>query len=366
MFKARFQQISPLMREKDLDALLACRPSNIRYLTGYRGEDALLLVRRRSMVLITDGRYTEEAGRAVRPLERAGVHCRIMNREGSFHNALERLFRKPASVGVEEEEVSHAFWKRIKKALPKGSRLHKADNLLTSLRRTKDRSEAALIRKAVKVAELAFEKLRSAIHPGMKEIEAARKLDEFMLQLGAEGPSFPTIVASGPNSSRPHHESGTRRIRRNDIVLIDWGARWKGYVSDLTRVLFTGKIRPEWENAYRAVLKAHEAALQAAGKGVPLAEPGEAVREILRQRRLDDGILHGPGHGIGLDIHEQPGLSNKAVGELMKGDFFTIEPGIYRKGGFGIRIEDDYYVDSKGRPARLSRLPRDLHWASGG
>ena len=360
MDEGRLKALRRLLRARRLDGLLLTAEADIRYLTGYRGEEAALVVRRGRPALVTDGRYAEEAGRA---LGRSGGRFRLVVRRGPLAEAVAGLFRRPVALGVEEETVSHRLWKALRRALPPGSRVRSAGGLVAGLRRHKDAGELRAVRRAVRLAEEGFLAFRRRLRAGLTERQAARLLEDCLLEAGSEGFPFPVIVAAGPNSSRPHHRPTGRKIRRGELVLVDWGARYRGYCSDLTRVLFLGKIRPAWERAYEAVLEAHLAACRAARPGAALGTPEEAARRVLRERRLEERFLHGLGHGIGLEVHEPPALSAGSKGRLEPGDCFTVEPGVYLAGRFGIRLEDDYRLAAD-RIERLSSLPRELSWAA--
>lgn len=364
MFRERLKSVGAAMRAEGVSALLTTHPPNIRFLTGCRGEDAALLVRSSSLALTTSALYLEEARLSLKPLSREGVKAKVLSMKRGLLETAVRLFRKAVVLGVEEACLSYVSWKKLRKVLPKGSRIKATDGFLGSLRRSKDQQEVRTIRRAVAISERAMEVFRRILRPGMTELEAARGLEGCLFDAGAEGLAFPIIVASGPNSSRPHHVPGSRKIGRNDLVLVDWGARYGGYCSDLTRVLFMGRIRPKWREAYQAVLASHEQAAASAARDVHLSAVDRAARVSLRRKGLVDRFLHGLGHGVGLEIHEAPWLSARSKGMLASGDCFTIEPGVYFEGKFGIRLEDDYWIDRQGRAVSVSRLPRDLEWAS--
>ncbi len=234
------------------------------------------------------------------------------------------------------------------------------DTTSTTLRLRKDASEIRAITRAVRLAERAFLELiaQGAAHfIGRSEGQLAAELDHRMRDLGAEGPAFETIVAVGANSSRPHHRPGRRRVRKNEIVLIDWGARLAGYVSDLTRVVFTGTIPPKLAEMYEVVLSAQRAGFRSIRPGVQFGSVDAAAREVVRLAGFGERYLHGLGHGIGCEVHEAPALRRGASERLKSGVVVTIEPGLYVPGRGGIRIEDDILVTPQGA-RRLSRLPR--------
>jgi Xaa-Pro aminopeptidase len=249
----------------------------------------------------------------------------------------------------------------IAKALPRLKVLAVNDAVGPS-RIIKDELEVGAICQAIKIAQDAF---RALIARGRKgfvgrtERAVAAELDYLMRQAGADKSSFDTIVAAGPHGSLPHYRPGDTRIKAGDPVLIDWGAKLRGYCSDLTRVVFTGTIPPELAAAYEATLDAQAAGIKAVKAGISLKSPDSAARAALGRAGLAEKFVHGLGHGIGLEIHEAPGLAQTASGRLKAGMVVTVEPGVYLPGIGGIRIEDDILVTKQGS-VRLSTLSSRL------
>ena len=337
-------------------ALLVTAPADVRYLSGFRGEDSFLLLGPGWASLITDSRFAEQAEG-----ECGGVE--VLVRSGPIFAAVADALRgrKVRSLGVQAEHLTLAGRGRLQAAV--GSRrLRELSGVAAELRMVKDDAEVATIRRAVRAAEKGFGELIAAGAKGLvgrSERDVAAELDYRVRQAGAEGPSFETIVAAGPHASLPHYRPGATRLRRGHAVLIDWGARLGGYCSDLTRVIFLDRIPPRFGEMYEAVRLAQAAAIDSIRSGVARRTPDKAARMILRDAGLDELFTHGLGHGIGLDIHEAPSVSRAAGGRLRAGMVVTVEPGVYLPGEGGIRIEDDVLVTPDG-VRRLSRLSRDL------
>jgi Xaa-Pro aminopeptidase len=224
---------------------------------------------------------------------------------------------------------------------------------------TKDETEITAIQESIRIAEAAFRRVVPRIRAGMTELDLAANLQHEMIRLGAEGASFPIIVAEGPNSSRPHAKPGKRRIGVGSAVLIDWGAVVGHYCSDLTRVVFIRRIPPRFRRMYQSVLAAQLEAIGAIRPGVRMCDVDAKARNLLAKAGIGHRFTHGLGHGLGLDIHEAPRLARKVVDRLEPGMVVTVEPGVYFPGVGGVRIEDDILVTETGAKV-LTSLPKDL------
>jgi len=272
--------------------------------------------------------------------------------------------RKVRRLGVEGDSMTLTFRSELAKALPK-LRIKAFGGELAALREVKDAAELRAIRKAVRVAERAFRDLLVGGRRGLlgrTESQVAGELDYRMRLRGAERAAFDTVVAAGPHAAMPHYRPGSTPIRRGDLVLIDWGAVVAGYCSDLTRVVFTGRIPPQIARTYGLVLRAQSAAASAARPGAPCRSVDAAGRGVIERGGYGDAFVHGLGHGIGLQVHESPGLGRPGRQRLRAGMVVTIEPGIYIPGVGGVRIEDDVLI-TRAAPRRLSRLSRRLEEA---
>jgi Xaa-Pro aminopeptidase len=343
-------------KQAPVDALLVTRVEDVRYLSGFTGEDSFLLVGPSCNVLLTDGRYLEQARRDCEGIE---VH----GREDSLAKAAAMFAKKHRirRLGVQAEDITVLLQEQLR-ALLKGGRTVPVRNVLSRLREVKDDREIKAIRRAIRVAERAFRRLTSRGRRalvGRSERDVAAELDYLMRIEGASGPAFETIVAAGANASRPHHRPGSRRIGHNQAVLIDWGAKVGGYCGDLTRVVFTGTIPREIAKLHDVVNRAQTAGIGAIRPGAMCKSADAAAREVVCGAGYAEKFLHGLGHGIGLAVHEGPSLAAGCQKRLRVGMVLTVEPAIYLRGLCGIRIEDDILVTRSGRE-KLSTLPRSL------
>jgi Xaa-Pro aminopeptidase len=350
----RARRVRRELHSRRLGGLVVTSPVDVGYLSGFSGDDSWLLVGRRTVTLITDRRFDEQAERETR-----GV--RIVVRKGPLAEALggEMKGRSGRWLGFDPESVSVAVKGRLRKALGR-VRLVEAPGLVGGLRVRKDAFEQRTIRRAIRVAEAAWREFRNRIRPGMTERLLATELDHQMRLAGADGPAFPTICAIDASAAMPHAVPGNRRLRRGSVLLVDFGARVGGYVCDLTRTLFAGRIDPCARRVYEAVRAAQGAAVSRVHPGAAFTEVDAAARAVLGEAGLAGAFDHGTGHGIGREVHEPPTLGPRAgKGTLEPGMVVTIEPGVYLRGTFGIRIEDDCLVTKTGRRV-LTRVEKDL------
>jgi Xaa-Pro aminopeptidase len=345
----RVRTIRADLGKRRIDALILTRPADVTYLTGFQGEDSWATVTRNAVYLVTDSRYTEQARKEC-------VRTTIVERKGPIAEAAGWLLGKLRSVqtaGV-DSSISLALYRTLKKSasIP----LKAVGNPVEGPRSRKDQAEIAAIRAAASIAATAFEKAARRIKPGITESELAGLLDLEMRRLGAKV-GFETIVAFGPNASRPHHQPSQRKLGPRDTVLIDFGARYEGYCCDITRSFAFGKPTPAYRRAYEVIEQAQAAAIEAARAGAALTDVDAAARKVIR----DSGLPvygHGTGHGFGLEIHEIPFLKEEAKGRLEAGQVITIEPGIYIPGKLGVRIEDDILITETGREILTTQCPR--------
>jgi Xaa-Pro aminopeptidase len=342
--KPRLKKILKKLAQENLDGLIVSTPANIAYLTGFNSSDAYLLVSKKENVYFTDSRYTEEVKpklKEVATLQRINGSVFELIAKTSLDSGLSR-------VGFEERHMPYAEYKKIKECFKAKSYLIPTHNLIETLRQVKDAQEIVEIKEALKVTTLAFEFIKGFIRPGMKELEVAGELERFIRYHGASGAAFDVIVASGPNSAFPHHRPGERKIQTNEPVLIDAGVDYSGYKSDLTRVYFLDKINSLTRRIYGIVLKAQEKAINRIKPGEDIAVIDALARKYIADKGYAKYFGHSLGHGIGLETHEAPAISAKNDGILLPGMVFTVEPGIYLPGRFGIRIEDLVLVKNKG------------------
>ncbi|MEP0842486.1 MAG: aminopeptidase P family protein, partial [Phycisphaerae bacterium] len=339
------------IQEKHVAGYLVTSRADQYYLTGFDGEDGAALILPERVHLLTDGRFKDVVRRDA-PWARAWV------RMGPLAEQLGRLVRKLRlkTVGFQPAALTVAALNDFRKAV-RPARLVPMPPIVRELRAIKDRSEVSAIERAIRVAEEAFGALLRRIRIGWTERRIAAELLAEMLRRGAAGPSFPIIVAEGPNSALPHARPGDRRVRAGSVLLIDWGAVVDHYRSDLTRVVFIRRIPPRFRRMYGQVLEAQEAAIRAIRPGVPMSAVDAAARRRLQKAGLARYFTHSTGHGLGLDIHEPPRVAVKIDEPLQAGMVITIEPGVYLPGVGGVRIEDDVLVTPQGGRV-LTRVPK--------
>lgn len=323
-----------LLEAAGLPALLISDLTNIRYLSGMQLSSGLLLATSKAYVLYVDPRYEDGARRnvlkdvSVRPLDRLAADM-----------------KRVPECGYEEEDVSMARMRRWKKSFP-ATRLTRAPQAVEEFRRVKDEQELKKMRRAIRITHEMFRRVPSALRRPVTEKALAWKLETWARELGADGMSFPPIVAFGTHSASPHHEPTTRVLQRGHVVLVDAGAAFQGYKADMTRTYFTAQPTDAQAAAYRAVEAAKEAAEALVRPGALTTDIDAAARAALRDHgKLDAYLTHSLGHGVGLDIHEGVSLSVRSEPRpLLPGEVVTVEPGVYFPGKFGIRLEDTLIV----------------------
>jgi Xaa-Pro aminopeptidase len=339
----------PLREKKQIKSLLVTKPANVTYATGFLGDDSWALITNRAVYLLTDSRYIEQAKNEC-PV------CRIIERDRPMVEAAAELLKKLKSVQTVavEKSVSLAAFEALKKHVK--VRLKTVANIIESARSIKDKSEVAAIGAAARIAAQALRQTFAHIKPGITENELAGRLD-FQIRKAAATNSFETIVAFGPNASRPHHQPTSRKLRKNDTVLIDFGVRFKGCCCDITRCFVVGRPNRFYKKVYNAVQQAQTAALKMIKAGVAAKKVDAAAREVIRKSGLPV-YGHGTGHGLGLEVHEEPVISADSNAKLQPGMVFTIEPAVYIPGKLGIRIEDDVLVTETGSKIFTRNCPR--------
>jgi len=348
------------LKSAGADALLVTSPVNVRYLTGFTGEDSFLLVGRDSTVLVSDSRFETQI-----PEECPGLDVHIRPRTKTITDAVGEVVSRSKlnKLAFESGTTSYAQWQALAQTVKSLELVPHAD-LVETLRVIKDDDEIAEIRAAIQQAERGFQLLKASLSPEMTEQQAANELERAMRHFGAKQGGFDSIVAVGPRAALPHARPTSARIGDAGFVLVDWGARNSaGYHSDLTRMIVTGTISPKLEKLYRVVLQAQRRGIEAVRPGALGGEVDSAARNAIGQAGFGKNFGHGLGHGIGLEIHEGPRVTQNSKVELKPGMVITIEPGVYLPGWGGIRIEDDVLVTRTGHEV-LTSLPRDLEAAA--
>ncbi|GAA0541447.1 X-Pro dipeptidase [Saccharopolyspora subtropica] len=334
------------LRERELDAMLVTDLLNIRYLTGFTGSNAALLVHaadepgaEERTVFCTDGRYLLQAEKQVPDLER------ILDRASDLALAGHVATAGYRRVGFESQHVTVDGLDALA-AQADGAELVRAPGLVEQLRLVKDESEIEALRMACAAADRALADLieHGGLRPGRTELEVARELEARMLDHGAAGPSFDTIVAAGPNSAVPHHRPTDAVLAEGDLVKLDFGALVDGYHSDMTRTVVLGRAADWQREIYQLVQAAQTAGCGAVRVDADVRAIDTAARQVIEDAGYGDRFLHGLGHGVGLEIHEAPTLSQRGDGRICAGMAVTVEPGVYLAGQGGVRIEDTLVV----------------------
>jgi Xaa-Pro aminopeptidase len=352
----RREKLKKTLKADSVDALLISSLVNVRYLTGFTGSDAALLLMRNRAIVLSDGRYTTQLGEECPTLE---IHIRPTGT--TMNDAVAEVAGKLGlrRLGFEASALSFADFEALREKLP-AIELAPIRDRVEALRSIKDRDEIAAIRVAIDMAERAFVMLRAGLRGRDSEKDTADALEGYLRRCGAASASFPTIVAVGPRSALPHaRPSASARIEDGDFVLVDWGASGPPYKSDLTRVVVTGTVSPKFEKVYRTVLAAQERAIAAIRPGVMARDVDAEARSVIEEAGFGRFFEHGLGHGLGLDIHEAPRLRKDSDVTLQPGMVITVEPGVYLPGWGGIRIEDDVLVTPDGCEV-LTHVPRAL------
>lgn len=351
----RLDRLRALFEDARVEAVLVSSATNVRYLTGFTGSAGMLWVDTDRAVLVTDGRYRVQAPEQ---LAAAEVDVEVDTTANGLANLLGVLSAGVESVGLEAGAVTWSDQRWLDDLL--NAQVIATEGLVELLRAVKDEGEVARIAAAAAISDLALSEVVSSFVDGAIEADLAALLDHAVRTQGGADRAFETIIAGGPNSSLPHARPGLRALEFGDLLVCDFGAVVDGYRSDMTRSMRVGGTGSGVEaEMLVAVLEAQSAGLSLVADGVPLADVDAACRSVLNEAGLADAFCHGTGHGVGLDIHEGPGISSSATGNLRSGQVVTVEPGAYIAGLGGVRWEDTVLVTDKGhRP--LTRSPKTL------
>jgi Xaa-Pro aminopeptidase len=358
----RLARLRDSFDEHEIDALVVTTLANIRYLTGFSGSAGILTVTRAGALLTTDGRYRTQSAEQI---ERAGAGTQVeivIGPVSEQRKAAQGAVSEPpaARVGLEADSVSWSA-QRTWAELLDGERLVPTSNVVEAFRARKDEAEIARMEHAAAIADAALFEVLPLMSEGVTEEQFALELDTAMRRGGAESTAFDTIVASGANSAKPHHRPGGRRIERGDPVVVDFGATFEGYRSDMTRTFCVG-VDPEGELAriFEVVGTSQAAGAASVRPGISAKEVDDVCRAVIAEAGWADRFEHGTGHGVGLDIHEAPTVSQLGTAILAPGFVVTVEPGVYVPGHGGVRVEDTLVVTEDGARA-LTRFTKDIH-----
>lgn len=339
MTQQRVDGLRARLKEENLDAVLISQPESRQYLSNFTGSAGFLFVSANKAILATDFRYTEQAGIQSPAFE-------VFRMTGAMDTWLPELVTSLSAtkLAFEAEDMTVASHQRLSKALEKiegkPPDLIPTESFIEPLRRLKDAEELASLQKAIDASDNAMNAITAVLRPGMTEREVGWKLEQAMRDNGADGPSFDTIVASGPNAAKPHHSPSDRELRTGEPIVIDMGAKVSGYCSDLTRTVHLGEADDMFRKIYDIVHSAQLAAIATVSEGLTGDETDALSRIIIEQAGYGDKFGHALGHGVGLAVHEAPRVGKGASDKIENDMVFTIEPGIYITGWGGVRIED--------------------------
>jgi Xaa-Pro aminopeptidase len=361
----RLDRVRQAMRGESIDALVVTHLPNLRYLTGFAGSAGLVVVTTSRCFLVADFRYASAVRSLLANRPELAVAVSLVVPEHSYDEALVALLRRSDvhRIGIEAGSMSVSRFNRLSSGLaahtvpplnlPEACPvLVPTERVVERLRAVKDPDEIATLREAARRLAAVAADVPSLVRPGRAELDIAADVDRMLRGAGFERPAFETIVASGPNSALPHARPGPRVLQPGDGVVLDFGGVYDGYCVDLTRTVELGRGVPEFRRIFDAVTEAQQAAIAAIRPGILTSQVDQAARDVLARHGLADAFGHGTGHGLGLEVHEEPRIGRVAAGHpdvpLQPGMVFTIEPGAYVEGFAGVRIEDDVLVTDGG------------------
>lgn len=350
----RMKRVREALQRRGLDGFLVTSLLNIRYLTGFTGTNALLIISSRNSILLTDVRYALQAKHEV------GQKLRVVvTRNGLYAEAARRgLLQQGSTFGFEAHQVTYAHYRTLRKLFP-GVSFASTRDLVEEIMLVKDEEEIASIRRAAKISDRVFNEVRHMIRPGVRELEVAAEISYLHRRYGAEGDAFEIIVASGERSALPHARASSKHIRSGELVTLDFGCVVNGYHSDITRTICVEKASRRARQLYEAVLDAQRAAIESARAGMWARDLDAVARKRIVRAGLGTYFQHSLGHGLGLHVHERPRVSRRSTEQLKAGSVITIEPGVYIPGFGGVRIEDDVLLHDTGCEL-LSNAPKDF------
>ncbi len=340
------------MKKVGLDALYISNMNNITYLSGFKGTAGILFITKEATYLITDFRYITQAKEQLKNIT-------IVDIKDGEKEIFEKLIKKHGikTVGFESKHINYSSFLNLSEIF-KNVSLIPTENIVENLRIIKKEEELKYISCACEIADKAFEIVLPNIKAGKSELEIASMIEYEMKKMGAEGPSFETIVASGKRSAMPHGTASEKIIQKGEFVVLDYGCKFHGYCSDITRTVGIGEISPKMQDTYYKVLHVQEESLKNIKEGIKASLIDYKAREMFNKWDIDKYFGHSLGHGVGLDIHELPNLSLNSEFIFEKNMVVTVEPGIYIENEFGVRIEDTVLVDNGAN--RLTKSTKEL------
>ena len=355
-YSSRRSKLVRKFKSAGIDALLISGEANVRYLTGFTGDSTWLFVSKAKTIIISDSRYTTQIAN-----ECEGLDVNIRDARKPMSVAVADIVKKakPKQLGFETSHLTFAQHAALAEKIEKAE-LVPTDGLTERIREVKDKWELEQIRQAVYMAERGIDVVRSSLTKDQTEKEIRYLLEAAMRSFGANGPGFEPIIGVGPTAALPHAHAGDLPVHESPVLLCDWGAETpSGYRSDITRVMFTGKVTKQMRTVYNTVLKAEQKAIAAIKPGVKCADVDAIARNIIKDAGFEKYFGHGLGHGFGLEIHESVRMSPLSEQVFETGMVITVEPGIYLPDKFGVRIEDDILVTNDGHEV-LTSVPREF------
>ncbi len=354
-FRKRRSALRKKLKSVEAESALITDETNVTYLTGFTGDSTYLFITPKNEILLSDSRYSIQIEEECPELD-SQIRTAKTNLLDHVANVLKRS--KPKNLAIEAHKTTKSDYDKLNEKL-RSTQMVDTNGMVEELRAIKDKSEVDTIRRAISIAERSFQVIRSQLTPEQTELQIAHNLEHQIRGLGGSACSFEPIVGVGPRGALPHGRPSGAVVGDHPFLLMDWGAKYRGYASDLTRILVTGKISPKLERVYNVVLKAQLAAINKLRPGAKLKEVDRAARKVIQDAGFGRRFGHGLGHGFGLQIHELPFMSPSASGTLKSGMVVTVEPGIYLTGWGGVRIEDDVLITSDGHEV-LTKVPKVL------
>ncbi|MCI2953932.1 aminopeptidase P family protein [Staphylococcus caprae] len=336
----KLEQVHEILNHKRLDAMIVLSDFNRRYLSGFTGTSGALIITHNKNYLVTDFRYIEQATKQAPEFE-------IINRQNGLITEIKNILEQAqlSNIGFEGHHISYDTYVELNKGM---ITLISISDSIDKIREVKSEEEIKLIRKAAEIVDKTYDYILTVVKVGMSEREIKALLESKMLELGADGPSFDTIVASGYRGALPHGVASDKLIEKGDMITLDFGAYYRGYCSDITRTFAVGEPDPKMKEIYNIVLSSQIKAIDEIRPGMTVQEADALSRDYIDAHGFGQEFGHSLGHGIGLDIHEGPLLSKNSTGKLQVNNCVTIEPGIYVDGLGGVRIEDDILITENG------------------
>jgi Xaa-Pro aminopeptidase len=352
IFENRQNTLKSILAKLGLDGMLISRLSNVRYICGFTGSAGSCLITPNDNYFITDGRYMEQSKNEVKGFKRYidyGTHIEIAQKN--------KLISKGLKLALESDFLSVSLYNQLTELFPE-NKWESTKMILENIAAVKDESELEALRTAVEITDNVFDEVLQFFKVGIAEKEIALELGMRFKKYG-EGEAFSSIVASGPNSALPHAQPGERKLKQGDFVVVDAGAKYAGYHADMTRTVVIGKVTEKHREIYELVKKSQQAGIDAAQAGVACKVVDDATRNVIADAGFGDKFIHSTGHGLGLEVHTSPRLSQQSEEILKENNVVTIEPGVYLTGWGGVRIEDDIVVKKDGNDV-LNKTSKEL------